>query len=406
MFQFISTPVSRHRPGEERAARRAEGLEVRLFRNSNDVPAALWDSLLGPDDLQMSHRFVRLCQEARVENADYWHLMIYQEGELCCVTTLSRMTLYLDLLAGDWPQSLSRTVRRCWPGFLRLPILFDGLPVSFGQPCLKLAPWADARAVLAVIARAMERLARTTSTGLLCLKEFDPAAAGQLEPLRDQGFFRAFSLPSCSLPIVWDSFSGYLESMTAGYRRQLRATLRARQSAGLEVRHLERFATEGEVIFALYQQVIQRARHRLETLNRSFIDRLDTDLGGQSRAIFLERKGQPLAVAIMLFTANVATFLLAGLDYQARREWQVYPNLVAEVVAEAIRRARPGWRWARPPIRSRAGWGRSRCRASSGCVIVAHSERACCGAWRTVLFPEQQRSGRHVFRGDPPGGVR
>jgi len=31
-----------------------------------------------------------------------------------------------------------------YPGFLRLGLLFCGLPVSFGQPCLKIAPWADA----------------------------------------------------------------------------------------------------------------------------------------------------------------------------------------------------------------------------------------------------------------------
>jgi predicted N-acyltransferase len=314
----------------------SEGIfQVYVQRDINAISASEWDRLLGPDDLQTSHRFVRLCQEACTW-ADFWHLLIYEQGRLCGVGTISRMEVHLDLLTTGVSRALLQLPRRVWPKFLCVPVLFGGLPVSFGQPCLKLAPRCHSHA-LGLIARTMERIGAATSTSLMCFKEFDPAATAKMQPLEDMGFLRAFSLPSSELSLQWNSFSGYLGAMTAGYRRQARATLRAGQAASLRVRHVERFSREGDVIFALYQQVIERARHRLETLERPFIDRLDADLGEQSRAIFLERGGQALAVAILLFNENVATFLLAGLDYAAPREWQVYANLALEVVAEAIR---------------------------------------------------------------------
>jgi hypothetical protein len=317
--------------------RPAGRLRVRTHRDIDEINPAEWDSLPGADELQLSHRFVRLCQRSRVEDAEYRHLLVYDDDRLCCVASLSRMHVCLDVLSSGLTRALVRSVRRRHPSFLRLGLLFCGLPVSFGQPCLAVAPWADAGAVCGALARAMVRAGRETGAHLLCLKEFDPGAAARVDPVCRHGFFRAPSLPSCSLELRWDSFADYLGGMTAGYRRQARATLRARDAAGLTFRRADSFAAEGDVIHALYTQVIERAPHRLETLNRAFIDRLDTDLGPQSRAVFLERHGRPLAVAVMLFAGRTATFLLAGLDYGADREWQVYPNLVLEVVAEAIR---------------------------------------------------------------------
>jgi hypothetical protein len=385
------------------APRTAGPLRVRAHRDIDEIDAAEWDSLLDAEDLQLSHQFVRLCQRSRVEGADYWHLLVYDDGRLCCVASLSRIHVCLDVLSSGVTRVLIRSVRRRFPAFLRIPLLFCGLPVSFGQPCLKLAPGADADAVCRAIARAMRRIGRETGTGLLCLKEFDPAAAARVDPVCRHGFFRVPSLPSCSLDLRWDSFAAYLREMTAGYRRQLQATLRARDAAGLVVRRVESFAAEGAVVHSLYNQVIERARYRLETLNRPFIDRLDTDLGSQSRALFLERNGEPLAVAVMLFAGRLATFLLAGLDYRADRQWQVYPNLVVEVVAEALRAGASRLELGQTsyPLKSRLGAAEVprflylRHRHPLGHLLLRGSAG--------LLFPRQDYPARRVFRPvEPP----
>jgi hypothetical protein len=386
---------------ESVASARSRGpLRVRIHRDIDEIDPAEWDRLLSDDELQLSHHFVRLCQGSRVENADYWYLLVYEDDRLCAVASLSRVHVPLDVLSSGRTRSLIRAVRRLRPAFLRLGLLFCGLPVSFGQPCLKLAPWADGAAVCRTLAVVMDRIGRETNTHLLCLKEFDPVAAVPVDSVCRCGFFRVPSLPSCSLALRWATFADYLRDMAAGYRRQLQATLRARDAAGLTVRWIEKFAAEGDVIHALYSEVIERAKYRLETLNRAFIDRLDTDLGTQSRALFLERHGQPLAMAIMLFSGRLATFLLAGLDYQADRQWQVYPNLVVEVVAEAIRSGASRLEMGQTsyPLKSRLG-----AVAVPRFLYLRHRQptahlllRAAAG----LLFPAQDSPVRHVFRGD------
>jgi Acetyltransferase (GNAT) domain len=381
--------------------RHSGALRVRIHRDIDEIDADEWDSLLDTEEIQLSHRFVRLCQQSRVEDAEYRHLLVYDDERLCCVASLSRMHVSLDVLSSGTTRSLIRSVRRRHPSFLRIGLLFCGLPVSFGQPCLKMAPWADAEAVCRVLARVMGRVGREMGAHLLCLKEFDPVAAVTVDPVCRHGFFLAPSLPSCSLELRWDSFSGYLREMTAGYRRQVQATLRAGDAASLTFRRVDSFAAEGDIVYALYTEVIERAQHRLETLNRAFIDRLDTDLGPQSQAMVLERHGQPLAVAVMLYAGRQATFLLAGLDYRADREWQVYPNLVLEVVREAIRSGASRLEMGQTsyPLKSRLGavevprFLYLRHRNPLGHLLLRGSAG--------LLFPRHAYPSRRVFRESP-----
>lgn len=312
-------------------------LDVRIFRNIQGVEPALWDSLMRPEDILMSHRFVKSCQNSGVADAEYWHLTVFEGSVLQCVASLSEMNVSIELLSGNVTRATARIIRKVKPRFLQVPVLFCGLPVSFGQPCLRLRSDAPVSSILGAIASQMETIARQRDIPLLCFKEFDPRLAAETEPLCGLGYFRVPSLPSCSLPLRWRSFEDYVASMRSAYRRQIRSTIRTREASGLEVRVLEDFGGRLESIFALYGNVMDRAAHQLERLNRSFFEELNGNLGVQARAITLEHEGDVLAAAIVLHTPALAIFLLAGIDYSRNHQYQSYPNIVLAVVAEAIR---------------------------------------------------------------------
>lgn len=383
--------------GAEHAHHTSGELEVCIFRDIREVEASEWDSILDPDDLQMSHRFIRACQEAQIETAEYWHLMLYQQDRLCCVASLCRFRVSLEVLSKGLVQTFIRTVRRIRKTFLDVPVLFCGLPVSFGQPCIKIRHGADATAIVDSVAAVMDDVARETRTRFLCLKEFDPNRAEELAGVCRHEYFQVPSLPSCSLPLRWESFDEYLRSMRAGYRRQISKSLKMRTASGLGVRILDDFSAQSDIIFGLYEQVIDRAEHRLERLNRAFIEQLARNLQGQSRAIVVERLGEPLAVAILLFSPSVTTFLLTGIDYRLNSEYQAYPNLIVEVVAEAIRSGASRLEMGQT---SYAIKGRMGAEQVPRCLFVRHRSaignlllRSASG----LLFPKQDYPSRRVF---------
>jgi predicted N-acyltransferase len=303
-----------------------------------EVDPGAWDALLAPDDVQATHRFIDVCRRSRAADAAYRHVTVHEGGRLVAIATFCRMQAALDLLSTGVVRGAIRAVRRFRRDLLRVPVAFCGLPVSSGQSSLRLRPGTDAAAIAGLMAREMEIWARDSGAAVLCFKEFAPRELAAVEPLAEHGYFRAPSLPSCALAVAWRTFEEYAGAMRAGYRRQLLASLRARDRLGLRVRSVPAWEPEAARIFPLYEQVMDRAPFQLERLNLAFLRHLAAGLGDRTSALLVERDGALLAAAVLLHAPGALTFLLAGIDYAHHRQSQAYVTLLAEVVAEAIRR--------------------------------------------------------------------
>ncbi len=310
---------------------------VRTHSDIDSVDPREWDSLLAPDDILATHRFIGVCQRSRAANATYRHLTVHDGRRLLAIASCSRMQVALDLLSTGVVRGAIQGMRRWRRDFLRVPVAFCGLPVSFGQSCVRLRPGTDAPAIMALVARELESWARSTGTAVLCFKEFGPQEEPVGEPLTECGYFRAPSMPSCTVDIAWRTFEEYLGAMRAGYRRQILASLRARDRLGLTVRLVPDWEAQAARIFPLYEQVMDRAPFQLERLNLAFFQHLATDLGARTKVILVERDGALLAAAVLLYAPGTLAFLLAGIDYAHHRQSQAYLTLVTEIVAEAIR---------------------------------------------------------------------
>jgi predicted N-acyltransferase len=370
---------------------------VRLCDDIDAIEPAEWDGLLAPEDVQASHRFVKACRDSGIEGARYRHLLLYDARGLAAIATFSFMFVSLDLMSTRAARGAVALVRGMRPGFLRLPLAMCGLPVSFGDSCLRLRWDADPRPVLEIVTDALAAFGEEQEASVLCLKEFTPSQAKTLAPLGALGYIEAPSLPTFVLPLRWPSLEAYLGAMRAGYRRQANATRAAVRAAGLTTRVVTSFGAECPRIFALYEQVIHRAPVVLERLNLAFFERLAA-LGPESRALLLERDGELLAAAVLLRTGAEETFLLAGIDYERSQECQAYPGLVLAVVEEAIRSGARRLRLGQTggPLKTRLGGepeGRVvflRYHHPWGHRLLRASQRA--------LFPARAVPARRVFR--------
>lgn len=376
-------------------------LSVRVHAHIGEVDPGEWDSLLSDEDLQTSHRFIRACQDSDVESAVYRHVMIERSGRLVAVATLSCMHVSLDLLSSGRTRDAIRWARNWRPSFLRVPMVMCGLPVSFGSSCVRIRSDEDPAPVVDALASCADSFAEELGARLVCFKEFTSAEAATFDRLRRHDYFRAESLPFCTLPVAWKSFDEYLGSLRAGYRRQLHGSMSAARAAGLTIRAAEDFGPECERIFRLYEQVMERAEFQLERLNLAYFERLNTGFGPQSFALLVERDGNLVAAAILLAAPRALTFLLAGIDYEQNRECQAYPFLMTHIVAEAIRRGASSLELGQT---SYALKGRFGAIPHSRCFYLKHRagvRNALLRVASGALFPTAKPAVRHVFKGVP-----
>ncbi len=375
------------------------GLRLEVADSIAELDPVAWDAVATSDDLQATHRFVRACEESGVEHARYRHAMLWDAEGPAVVASFSRMLVSLDLLSTGLTRAAIRAARRLRPALLRIPMVFGGLPVSFGRSCLRARPGVDLERVLPALHRLADGFAAETGARMVCFKEFDAAEAARLGPLTAHGYVRAWSLPSCRLALRWPSFDAYAAAMRAGYRRQLRASLRARERERLTVRVAGDWLADCPRIFALYEQVMDRAPFQLERLNLAFFEKLATLLRGETRAILIERDGTPVAAAVMLVSPRLATWLLAGIDYEVNRRCQAYLNVVAEVVRVAIASGAPALEMGQTSYDLK---GRMGAVTAPRTLLLRYRSRlgnALLRAGRDVLFPVPDVRERRVFRG-------
>jgi len=376
----------------------AVGYHVHTSPDIASIDPAEWDAIVAPDDLQATHRFVSICQRSGVEQAAYRHVMVRCDGRLVAVATFSRMDVRLELLAHRRLRAAVQRIRRVRQRALIVPVAFCGLPVSFGQSCLRIAPGADLPAVLSMVRRELEAFGAETGAAICCFKEHGPAERPIDAPLREAGYFRAPSLPSCRLALGWRSFHEYLDALRAGYRRQVRATLRTRELHGLRFRLVEDFEEDCPRLFALYEEVMKRAPIQLERLNLRFFAELNRGLGRQSVALVAERQSEAVAAAVLLFGPRLATFLVAGIDYRHNQACHAYPSLVTEVVAEAIRRGATALEMGQTSYALKLRFGAS---ATQRDIYLKCRNRLLHSILETAspaLFPKVEVPVRRVFR--------
>jgi len=365
----------------------------------DQISPHMWDALLDHEDLQASHRFVRVCQRSGVEDAKYRHILLSRGGRTVGTATLVSLHVRLELLAGPGLRRPVTVARELFPGVLRLPVILGGLPVSFGQSCLRVASGEDPSPVLARFTAEAERFAHSTGASAICFKEMSASETQVADGLCDLGYFRVPSLPSCHLELPFDDMKDFSDAMRSGYRRQLRQTQREQEENHLTIRRVDNWEGLEDTLFELYEQVMDRAEYQMERLNRAFFRELRLAFGDQVRVVTVEREGvDVLAYALMLHAKQRSTFLIAGIRYRAQGALAAYRTVVTETVADALRHGAPALEMGQTSygIKTRLG-----AQPTARYLYIRHRSPLLHRLLRTsrgMLFPARVIPPRRVFR--------
>jgi len=326
-----------------------DNLRTAMASSIEQVSPEEWDGVGARQGLFWTHRFFRALEASGVENATYHYVLMYDHERLVGTAVLSSFVVSLDLLLPMTVQKCFSVIRRMWPNFMRIKVLFCGVPISIGKHTIAVTDPAYEGAVVVRTAAIMDEIAAREGIRYLCFKEFAERDLALCASLEGSGFFRANSVPRVLLTLKWGSYEAYLRDMRHGYRR---AILNSLQKLGKQWRiwaKEETPPTEGThlrlddghvcaplAFHGLYRQVMNHTVVKLETLNAHFFDRLFAEMRDDLRLLLLEYDGEVLGAAILANYQKTLTFLFVGFDYVHRDEHAVYLNLLNGIVRHAI----------------------------------------------------------------------
>ncbi len=199
-----------------------------------------------------------------------------------------------------------------------------------------------------------------------------------------------WTLPSCYLDIHWSRASEYVASLRSPYRRRLNQALAAWHR--VDVRQLDTPQQFDETLYALYLQVYQRSAFKLECLDIDFFR------GYRSTLHVCRAEGQAIAFFQTVDHNRELIFMFGGIDYALRDQYDIYLNLLFEIIRYAIRQG-----YARVDLGQTAEAAKLRlgCRLIPKRFVAAHSNR--CLNWLMkkssgLLAYRMPMTGYRVFR--------
>lgn len=323
-------------------------MRIETFASIHDIEPQLWDSIVIPGEIFHHWQFLQITEDAKVEDALFRYLLVYDGEKLVANTVLSAFSFSLSLFMSD--VQLVRQLNKRFPRLFNIRMLFCGLPASFGQLNLAIAHEKYAEEICTLIAREMQSWAKELSIHFLCVKELRPRETQQYAGFEKEGFFLANSIPYMQMHLRWKNFAEYLQSLRHNYRRQILLSLKklgvplptiiSREEYDASNDKPTLVLTTPDETFAAsfyhdYLRVMERTPTKLETLNLAFFK----NLFAQSRSyrlLQLVHQNEVVSSALIHMHHSTLTFMLVAREH-AKDPLDSYSNLVYGIMELAFR---------------------------------------------------------------------
>ena len=280
-------------------------------------------------------------QRTLADQCRCWGVIVSDRGAAIGCAALCLFPTELFDISHPLLARLRDGVRRVWPGFMRMSVLFCGLPVPSGATHFRTRSSEDVSRVAAEVDRVMRRIAPTVGAKLLVFKELEETSGALAEPLQRAGYMHGGIPPMHLLNRPFESFADYRDALKSRYRAQIQRSEKKLKAAGFEA-----LSGRGAAFFdahwsdeahQLYVAVQSRAEQKLELMPAAFFRELAHALGDEVLLTVIRRAGRVCAFTFAVTRAGAHYNLYSGLDYELNNEGDLYFNLFYNDLDQAFR---------------------------------------------------------------------
>lgn len=316
----------------------------KLYNSIFDVDLDDWKFVCqeSNSNAYMDIRIFIAIEKTMVNFSKLWYVIFYDDnGNPVACTSLSTFQSDLGIVASQKAKKIISYIRRLFPFFLYLNVLFCGLPISIGKNHLIITKNANHQLIINLLDSLMKTIAAKEKAKLAIYKEFNSEECNQLDALLHLGYLRADSLPMHSFKATFSNFAEYCAALKSHYRNDINRSRRKFEKAGLRIVQLKDTEKILQIytpeMHQLYEAVVQKSENRLEILPVTFFRELAINFPGQVLFTLVYKDDQIVAFNCSLCTTSNIHYLFCGLDYSLNAESDLYFNLMYRALDEALK---------------------------------------------------------------------
>ncbi len=311
---------------KEATAATLEGFVIRHHASIAEIPEADWNRLFA--DAGEDWGYFRGCELSGSAHFTFSAVAAYKDGRLVAAAPVFRLNYRLDMTLPDRFQAFGDWLAKYAPRLIKVPVLALGSPMTEECP-IGIDPSLDAKSrtlAVAALLRAMEAHAKAEGIKILALKDVtDTDAQWADAPLGGSGFVRMASLPIATLPLPYNSFDGYIQSLPSRTRKDIRRKLKA--GADIEVEFRDNVEDVYDEILALYRATRANRKASYEAFDEvpeNYFREVMAKSGGKARVLLCRLDGRLVSFSFFIVEKDKVIGKFVGMDYEVARAKNLY----------------------------------------------------------------------------------
>ena len=295
-------------------------LKTRVVKKITQIPAGDWNKVY-PDILE-SYDFYKTLDEVGLDQFSLFYIAVYDRKTPVAATACFIMNYPLDTSINGPLRRVTNSIRRVMPNIFSLKAVICGMPMGQGR----IGMTGDPDAVMKVISRRMEQIAKKNKASIIAFKDFDQAHTNVLDPLQSKGFTKFDSLPTTMLNVWYKNFEEYMMTLSGASRYDLRRKLKKIDGrVNFDFKIVDALdAGELREVYKLYLDIVAKHDMGFELLPMEFFRKLPVNMPGQTKYFLWRLDGNLVMFLFCLVSKDVFMDYYVGLDYSVTHKYHLY----------------------------------------------------------------------------------
>ncbi len=314
-----------------------ERLSLEVVSTVDRVDRSRWEALRDRGVILTDPDYLKAIEEAQVLDCQYRYFTFTRGQEM--VYSMAGYLLDTDIatLSTGGNSRAAQAIRKAFPRFLKIRTLEIGSPITLGLTISRKPDLTHEQ--LIEIIQQIKDYARRHRIDLILFRDFSDPEVPLEKALLQSEFAMIESVPSASLPLVWNTFDEYVSDLRYKYRNNLKRSLRRKEECNIQTiiandgRVLEHIQELGR----LSENVVQRSKELpRERIGPAYHQAMYDHLRDYSRWLMYFQDERLVAYIHFTVYDGALTAQYIGMDYEVSRQAQLYFNIGYDLIRYGI----------------------------------------------------------------------
>ncbi len=296
-----------------------EDLIFSITEDIKDIPKKDWDRLFGSGIIE-GYGYHKVIQDAKLKEFCIYYLLAKKNGLIRAIVPFFTEEFSFTTIIQGPLQKLIFSIRKLFKNFLKMNILFVGLPTA-EELYIGISPELNLKSLL----QELSRFSKLKKISLILFYNLTAKHKLLSESLQKDKFSKMENFPNTIIEINAASLDGYIEGLGSNTRKDLKKKLRKTgypESFTIETRN--DISGIEDSVYGLYRNNFTDSDVHFEELSPYFFQNICREMPGVARYFIFRKAGKIVAFNLCLVNNDTCIDKFIGFDKELSHQYHLY----------------------------------------------------------------------------------